>query len=326
MSLPVRRLLPGLLTCLAAAAIAFAVNKAVPAASALLVAIILGALVGNLVQLPASLDPGVKVSAKRVLRIGIVLLGFQVALGDLLGLGWGVIALVVVAVAGTFAATVALGRLFGLKSELTLLIASGFSICGAAAVAGCAGVTDAEDEDVATALGLVVLMGTVMIGLQPLLVAWAGFDAHRGGIWTGASVHEVAQVVAAAGIIGGAALTVAVIVKLARVVMLAPVMALLSWRRRSQLSADAKRPPIIPLFVAGFLAAVVVRSLGWVPDTWLPWIKQAQTVLLAMAMFALGLGVKFRQLVKVGMRPVLLGALSTLVVSLIGYGGALLVG
>ena len=155
-----------------------------------------------------------------------------------------------------------------------------------------------------------------------------GLSEHQAGLWAGASIHEVAQVVAAAGIIGPAALAVAVIVKLARVVLLAPVMAILStWQRRRQDASGAAgtKPPLVPLFVVGFLIAVVVASLNIVPAQVLSGIKVLQTFLLSAAMFGLGTGVNFRKLLGMGGRPIVLGASATGIVTLLGLGGVLLV-
>ena len=323
-----KKLGPGLAVCALAALVAVLVNLWNPVLSALLIAIVLGMLVGNLAPMPAQMDPGVKFASKRLLRVGVVLLGLQVSLGDIAGLGWGMVGVVLAVVGLTFALTLVIGRLLRLSLPATLLIASGFSICGAAAVAACDGVIDAEDEEVASALAQVVLFGTLMIAVIPLLSGLLGLSEHQAGLWAGASIHEVAQVVAAAGIIGPAALAVAVIVKLARVVLLAPVMAILStWQRRRQDASGAAgtKPPLVPLFVVGFLIAVVVASLNIVPAQVLSGIKVLQTFLLSAAMFGLGTGVNFRKLLGMGGRPIVLGASATGIVTLLGLGGVLLV-
>lgn len=322
-----KKLGPGLAVCALAALVAVLINVWVPVVSALLVAIVLGMLVGNLAPLPAGMDPGVKYAAKRLLRVGVVLLGLQVSLSDIAGLGWGMVAVVLAVVGLTFSLTVLVGRALRLSLPMTLLIASGFSICGAAAVAACDGVIDAEDEEVASALAQVVLFGTLMIAVIPVLSGLIGLTEHQAGLWAGSSVHEVAQVVAAAGIIGPSALAVAVIVKLARVVMLAPVMAVLStWQRRRQDASGAAgtKPPIVPLFVVGFLVAVLVASLHILPAPLAAGIKVLQTFLLSAAMFALGTGVNVRKLLGMGGRPIILGATATGIVTVLGLGGVLL--
>lgn len=323
-----KSLLPGLAVCAVAATAALLINLWVPVLSALLIAIVLGMLVGNLLPLPSPCAPGVAYSAKRLLRIGVVLLGLQVSLADIAGLGWGMVGVVIGVVTLTFTLTLLIGRLLGLSTSATLLVASGFSICGAAAVAACDGVIDTKDEEVASALAQVVLFGTAMIAVIPVLSGLLGLSEHQAGLWAGSSVHEVAQVVAAAGIIGPAALAVAVIVKLARVVLLAPVMAVLAvWQRRRHDADSASagvRPPLVPLFVVGFLVAVVVASLGIVPAPALSVIKIVQTLLLSAAMFALGTGVNVRKLLGMGGRPILLGASATVIITLLGLGGVLL--
>ncbi|WP_286967729.1 MULTISPECIES: YeiH family protein [Arsenicicoccus] len=321
---------PGLALCAVAVVLALLVNHLVPVVSPLLVAILLGAALANAWPLPAVLAPGLAVAAKPLLRAGIVLLGLQVVLGQVLGLGWGMIAVVVAVVGLGIASTLAYGRLLGVPAGLTLLVACGFSICGAAAVAAVDGVVDAEEEDVATAVALVVVCGTLMIPVAPLVVTALGMGPYAGGLWAGGSIHEVAQVVAAGGAIGGGALAAAVIVKLTRVLMLAPVMATISWRRRRALAAAGGRadggrlPPLVPVFVLGFVAMVLVRSFLPLPAPVLDGARQLQTVLLTAAMFALGCGVRLGLVRQVGVRPFVLAALSTATVALVCLAGVTL--
>lgn len=330
---------PGLAACLAlglaAVGTATAVRPWAPALSPLLLAILAGMAWRNLAPVPERLASGVAFAAKSVLRAGIVLLGLQLLLSDVLALGPGVIALVVGVVGVTFAATLVLGRVLRLPWDLTALVASGFSICGAAAVAAADSVVRARREMVATAIGLVVLFGTLMIPVMPLLTGALGFEEQAAGLWIGAATHEVAQVVAAGGLVGGTALSVAVTVKLARVVMLAPVMMGLAWwqRHRDALEpatlddgspAAVERPPLVPWFVVGFLLAVLVRATGWLPAGVLDAAALVQQLLLATAMAALGLGVHLRSIAAVGPRPLVLGAASTAVVVAVGGLGATL--
>lgn len=323
----VRMLTPGLALCLAAAAIAMTVHTVAPAVSPLVVAIVAGIALTNLVRLPESTAPGVTFAAKKLLRLGIVFLGLQLVLGDILALGVPMLAVIVCIVAGGIFGTLLLGRLLRMRPAQTLLIACGFSICGAAAVAGVEGVTDSDEEDVVTAVALVVIFGTLMIPVIPLAGQALGLGTELTGIWAGGSIHEIAQVVAAGGIVGGGALAVAVIVKLARVLLLAPVVAVLSLRQRrsSPSSHTGRRPAIVPLFIVGFLAMVIVRSTLNVPDLALEAGTFAQSALLSAAMFALGCGVKIRNLLRVGIRPFVLATTSTLLVATIAVVGIILV-
>lgn len=331
LSPPVRHRRPplalGLVLCLAVALLAQLASSVLPGISALIIAIIVGIVLANTLTLPESFSPGMDFSAKKLLRAGIVLLGLQLVLGDILALGAPMLLVVVGIVAGGIVGTVALGRLLKVDAGLSLLIACGFSICGAAAVAAAAGVTDPDDEheeNTVTAVALVVIFGTAMIALLPAASSLLGLGSENSGMWAGASIHEIAQVVAAGGVLGGGALTVAVIVKLARILMLAPVMAVLGVRERRRGGADGKRTPLVPLFVLGFLAMVLLRSFVPLPGVLLDVGSVLQTTLLAAAMFALGTGVKVRKLLHVGTRPFALAALSTVLVAAIALSGVLL--
>lgn len=323
----IRSLVPGLVLSFLVAAGAYGTQQVVPALSSLLVAILVGVVLTNAWTIPASLTPGITVAAKRALRVGIVLLGLQLDIRDIVALGLPMVLAVMVIVAGGMFGTLAIGKALGVPPMQRLLIACGFSICGAAAVAGIEGTVDAEEEDVATAIGLVVLFGTLMIGIAPLVLGLLPLTTRQVGMTVGGGIHEVAQVVAAAGIIGGGALGVAVIVKLTRVLMLAPVvMGINLAMRRSGATPSGKRPPIVPIFIVGFLGAALLRTSGWLPTTVLDAGQVLQTLFLAAAMFALGTGVKYSLLTKVGLKPVVLGACSTVLVGGLALTGAVLVG
>ncbi|RIK14891.1 MAG: putative sulfate exporter family transporter [Acidobacteria bacterium] len=318
---------PGVVVSLGAGLLAMGVQQLLPAVSALLVAILLGVVVSHTSGLAPALRPGMQVASKRLLRWGIVLLGLQLALDEILALGWGILLVVVAVVAAGMVGTVLLGRLLKVDRAPSLLIAAGCSICGAAAVAAVEGTIDREDEDVATAIGLVVIFGTSMILLAPPLLAATGLPVHVQGLIAGASIHEVAQVVAVGGILGGTALTVAVVVKLARVLMLAPVVLAigLASRRHRPAHATDGVPPLVPLFVAGFLATAAMRTFLPLPQPVLACGQLLQVLLLASAMFALGCGVHVSILRRAGSRAFLLGMLSTVLVISVAVGGVLLV-
>ncbi|KRE43575.1 YeiH family protein [Knoellia sp. Soil729] len=316
---------PGVALALAAAAVALLGQRLLPAVSPLLVAIILGVALTNLWSIPDSFAPGMKVAAQRFLRLGIVVLGLQLALGDILALGPRMILVVLLIVGLGIGGTLVVGRALRVPPMQRLLIACGFSICGAAAVAAVDGAVDAGEEDTASAIGLVVVFGTAMIGIAPGVLSLLDLTNHQEGLIAGGSIHEVAQVVAAGGIIGGGALATAVVVKLARVLMLAPVILVIGLvRRRGSAPVEGTRPPLVPLFIVGFLVAALARTflpLG-------PEVVHAgsilHTVLLSAAMFALGCGVRVSVLRKLGGRPVVLGAVSTAWVFVVATTGVLL--
>jgi uncharacterized integral membrane protein (TIGR00698 family) len=324
-----RAVLPGLAAALLVGAACVGATALVPVLPGLLVAIVLGAVARSAGLLPAVLEPGLAWTGRRVLRLGVVLLGLQLSFGDLLGLGLQEVLVLLATVAATFAATLGIGRRLGVAPRLTLLVASGFSICGAAAVAAMSPVADADEDEVATAVALVTVYGSLALVAVPLLSGLLGLSDRTAGLWAGMSVHEVAQVVAAAGTVSAAALAVAVVAKLARVVLLAPLVAGVGVVRRRAAGAPSpgvRRPPLVPLFVVGFVLAVLVRSLGLVPDAALPAVKPATTLALAAAMTALGTQIDLGRLVRTGGRPLALGAVATLVAGSVSLAGLLAVG
>jgi uncharacterized integral membrane protein (TIGR00698 family) len=325
---PRRRLhpfLPGLFVTALATAVAAGVNTLLPALSALTVAVVLGVLAGPF--LPASTGEGLHWATAKLLRLGVVLLGLQLGLSQVLGLGLGTVLAVVVTVLIAFFGTLALGRLIGVSRGLGLMVATGFSICGAAAIAAMDSVTDNDKKDVATAVTLVTIYGSAAIALIPLIGAAIGLDPQHLGAWAGLSVHEVAQVVAAASPAGAAAVGIAVVVKLTRVVLLAPMVAGVSVvERRRRGTTTGRRPPVVPLFVLGFLAMMLLRSSGIVPATVLSAAQTLTTLLFTAALFGLGSAVRIGSLLRTAQRGLILGALSTLIVSLVGLGALAVTG
>lgn len=319
--------------------VAFAVHHVAAVVSPLVAAVAIGAVLTNTGLHPDWARPGTHLAAKTLLRIGVVLLGFQLAVGDVFRLGGPGLAVVVIVVAVTFFGTQRLGRQLGVSPELSLLIATGFSICGASAVAAMDGASDADEEEVAFAVALVTLCGTLAIFVLPALAGPLGLHGGAFGAWVGASVHDVAQVVAAASGAGAASLQAAVIVKLTRIVLLAPMVTGVALaRRRSSVRAEpiapsdpkhgrsARRPPLMPLFVALFLAAAAFRSTGLVPVGTLDVIKTAGTLTFAAALVGLGTGVQVAKLRRLGGRPLLLGLSAWVLIGVVSYTGVRLVG
>ncbi|GAA3750098.1 putative sulfate exporter family transporter [Leifsonia bigeumensis] len=326
----VTRLLPGLAAAAAAVVVAFAVHTLVPAVPLLTASVALGILVAQLPFARAWLDgplaPGLHFAAKTLMRAGIVLLGLKLSLVDIGRLGWLAILVIVALVIATFFGTWWLGRMFRLPGDEPLLVAAGFAICGASAIGAMGSVTGSRREEQATPVALVTLCGTLAIAVLPLLQTPLGLTNLEFGHWVGAGVHDVGQVVATAQIAGPAALAIAVVVKLTRVLMLAPMVAGASLvvRRRSagatasgrnENEGETRRPAIVPLFVAGFLAAVLLNSFVVVPAPVLAGADAVQTVLLAAALFGLGSAVRFATLVKTGARSLAVGGLAWLLVA-----------
>lgn len=320
--------MPGLAVTAGATAIAFLFARSVPVINAATVAVVLGVVITNVGMHRPVLRRGTHVASHRLLRIAVVLLGLQLGLPQLRALGLDGLVIVVGTVLVTFAGTQLIGRLLGLPPARSLLIATGFSICGASAVAAMSDVADAEQEDTAVAVALVTLCGSLAIVILPLLRAPLGLDPGAFGSWVGASVHDVGQTVATASRVDGA-LTSAVVVKLSRVVLLAPLVAGVALVRRRQVRASARargesrRPPLLPLFVAGFLTAVGVSSLGIIPEPGMRGAHVVQEILLVAALFGLGTTINLRSLQRTGGSALLLGLISWVLVAGAAYVGVI---
>jgi uncharacterized integral membrane protein (TIGR00698 family) len=249
-----------------------------------------------------------------VLRFAIILLGLQLTVQQVREAGWIAMAIIAASLTATFLITKMLGRLLGVERGLAELIAAGTSICGASAVMAVNTVTRAKDEDVAYAIACVTVFGSAAMFLYPLLPGLLHLSPREFGLWSGASIHEIAQVIAASFQDGRGAGEFGTIAKLTRVSMLAPVIFVLgALASRRRVSGQPKAP--LPWFVLGFAALVIVNSLGIVPVASKAMIATATTFLLSTALAAMGLETDLRKLAMRGARPAVLGALSFLFIS-----------
>lgn len=341
-----QRLVPGVLTALPAVGAAFVLHALIPALPAMTLAVVLGLLAANLpaagVWMAGRGRPGLDFSGKHFMRAGIVLLGLKVSVPDVLGLGWIALLLITAVVLASFAGTYGIARICRLPRETSLLIATGFSICGASAIGAMAAVRRLRHTDTVLPVALVTLCGTLAIGVLPLLTHPLQLSPEVFGAWTGASVHDVGQVVATAQTAGTSALAIAVVVKLTRVILLAPVVAaagihLRFTARRIILQPSGQNPqdpapatdggrlpPLVPLFVVGFMAMVVLRSTGWLSSGWLDAGGALQELLLGLALFSLGSAVRMRILLRTGSNALLAALGSWFLIALLGLGAALL--
>ena len=313
--------LPGVLLAGAVAAGGLALRRlpVLAAVSPLLLAILLGMLVRNLVGVPGTAHAGLALCLRRPLRLGIVLLGLQLTLLQVYEIGALGLAILVATVAATWTFTIYAGRLLRVDHKLAQLIGAGTAICGASAIVAANAVVRDRDGGVPYALAVVTLYGTIAMLTYPLAMHALGLSQHAYGLWVGASVHEVAQVVAAGFAGGQQAGQLGTIAKLTRVLLLAPMVLLLgAWTARSagadRGGAAAPRPPA-PWFVFGFLAMVLVASSGVVPTGARGGIALATQSILALALAAVGLETDFRRIVARGWRALLLGGLATLFIA-----------
>lgn len=303
----VQKIGPGLALAAVGAMVAYGLNlgfKAVTGVSTLiLVAIVIGMLLGNIASLGDQFGPGLAFASKKVLRCGVALLGFSISLSALADLGLIALLTIVAVVVGGTALTFALARWSSLPREHVLLIGAGCTICGAAAISAVDSVLPKRKaEEFASAIAVIVVLGTAMIAVGPLVATSFGLSPEQAGLFIGGSTHEVGQVVAA-GMIAGV-VEMAVAVKLGRVLLLAPVVAIMGMGSNNRPELGT----LFPLFIRFFLLAVLVRSAVPLPAEFLAAVDEIKTWLFATAMFALGTSVTAKSLMKAGAQPFVVGA------------------
>jgi uncharacterized integral membrane protein (TIGR00698 family) len=322
----VKTYLPGVAAACLVGLAAFVLARWTPAMSPLIWAILLGAAVANVVTMPRVLAAGITFSSKHLLRLAVGLLGIRLAFSQMMDVGVAGLTTIVVGTASTFVLLYLVGQKLGLSRTLATLVAAGTSICGAAAIVAMAGVVDSKDEETAVGVGTVTLLGTVAMLTYPLVGQALGLDHQGFGIWAGASIHEVAQVVAAGfsfdrAVAGGNAVDLATVVKLGRVMLLAPMAVIMSLVFRAGAARGSTGgAPVVPWFVTVFLIMVAVRSSGVLPEAVIRTLVTVDTVMLAVAMGGLGLDLRWAKIRAAGLRPIWIAGLGSVFLAAVTLG------
>ena len=292
--------------------------------SPLIVGIILGMLYANSLRnhLPATWVPGIQFCTKQILRAGIILYGFRLTFQSVVAIGGPAILIDCIVVTVTIFLGLLVGKLLKMDRDLSLLTSTGSAICGAAAVLGAEPVVKGEPHKTAVAVSTVVIFGTLSMFIYPVLYRIGLFDLtpEQMGLYTGATLHEVAHVVGAGNAMGAEIADPAIIVKMIRVMLLAPVLVIMGFAlARGVKAVPATAVPVgspektkitIPWFAFGFLLVIGINSLlpkdlVWL-DTLVNGINQLDTFMLTMAMTALGAETSFDKFKKAGFKPFLL--------------------
>jgi len=289
--------------------------------SALILAILFGMLLRNTVGVPENAGPGVSFSLQRILRIAIIFLGFRLSVTEVFGIGIKGLTTVVIVISATLIFTTWIGKRFELPETLAILIGSGTGICGASAAIAIGGVINARDRDIAFAVAIVTIFGTVAMFLYPILETFLQLPEVAYGVWTGSSIHEVAQVVAASFAISTTSGAIATVVKLSRVLFLAPVaviLGVLSTKKQMQERVTIKSIPV-PYFVFGFIIMVLINSAGIIPSYLYEMILKGDNFLLTMAMAAMGMNTGIHEIKEVGLKPFYAGFVSWIFIAILSY-------
>jgi len=279
--------------------------------SPLIIGIILGMMYGNTLKqhMPAEWLPGIIFSSKKLLRLAIILYGFRLTFQNIMDVGIEAIMIDIIVITGTLCLGLLLGKLLKVDSETALLTSTGSAICGAAAVLGMESVLENKSYKTAVAVSTVVIFGTTAMFLYPALYrnGLLHLTPEQWGLYTGGTVHEVAHVVGAGNGMSETVTETAIIVKMIRVIFLAPVLLLFAFIKAGKTKSTTQKTKIkIPWFAFGFLAVIGFNSCGLLPKGLVDTINYIDTFLLTMAMTALGMETRLKQFKEAGVKPFLL--------------------
>lgn len=313
----------GLVALIAGAAIWLKSQLNVPLLGPMVIAMLLGVGLRNTLGPMGWAAQGIYLAQRPLMRFGIVLLGLKLSLGQIWDAGAVLFLGIAALLAFSYYSTQVLGRMLGVGADLSRLIGAGTAVCGASAVMAVQGARPGSQNDLAYAIACVTLFGTLsMLGL-PLMADLMGLTATEYGLWAGASIHEVAQVVGATDSHSAEAAEWGMMAKLSRVLLLAPLILVLTsfGSGRDNDGDNDCAPSPLPWFVVGFAALMVLNSAVALPAAVLSTGSLVSGFLLTMALAAMGLSTDLAALKRKGLRPLALGAVATLIVTL----GALLV-
>ncbi len=287
---------------LAGVALAYGVNKFEGAISPLFFSMVLGIILGNAMDWRKG-KAAATFASRKCLRLGVVFLGFQISISKFIEVGPRGLLAVALIVATVFLVLRYLSKRIGLTDSLGTLIAGGFAICGATAIAAISSTRKSEERDVSYAVAIVTVCGTLSVFVIPVLATLIGLSDATAGAWIGAAVHDVGQVIATASLMGSEALDSAVIVKLTRVVLLIPLILLLA--RGSGGGASMRKAT--PTFVFAFVACALIVNALSLPESIINIGKESSKILLSIGLFGMGLSVKWAQIRALGSKPLLFG-------------------
>ena len=271
---------------------------------------------------------GIRLASRNILRIGVALLGLRITTGEVMELGWPVVALIVASVVATVLIGGLIGRVFGLKSDQSILSAGAVAICGASAALAIASVLpshkDHERNTILTVAGVTAL-STIAMVVYPVMVTYLHYDNATAGIFLGATIHDVAQVVGAGYMISDETGEISTLVKLIRVACLVPVVVAISLVMRRGRSPKSGNVPLLPWFLVAFIALVIVNSVGWVPAEAHSILTPVSSWCLLTAVAALGVKTSLKALTDVGPAPIGVMVMQTVFLALFVIGGLMLI-
>ena len=311
--------LRGAALCFLLAVPAYYLGKYIPIMGGPVAGILLGILAGLIKQPGDRFQPGIKITSKKVLQGAIVLFGFQMDLSRVLAYGSKGISLILITITAALLAAFVFGKLLKVDGQTATLIGVGTAICGGSAIAAVSPIIHADDHKVASSISTIFIFNVLAAFIFPLVGRAAGLDDTSFGMWAGSAINDTSSVTAAGFAFSDAAGQVATVVKLVRTLMIIPISLFLAFiqSRANKTESTVRLSQVFPWFILGFLATCLLNTLAVVPAEATAFLGKCGKFLIIPAMVAIGLGTDFRELLKRGKRPVLLGMFCSLTTALI---------
>lgn len=280
----------------------------------LTIAIIIGIIYNNLVGTQDIFKDGVKLSLKKLLKVGIVLLGFKLNIHAILKLGPQILTMVLIYVPLALILAMMLGKVLKANNKLATLIGVGSCICGASAVVALTPCIGADDDDSVIAVSIVSFLGTIGVLVYSAVAASnLNLTEIQYGAWSGLTLHGVSHALAAAFALGDVAGEIGTFVKMTRVLMLVPVSLALGYLYNKENENNQKAK--FPMYVLYFILAGVINSLGIIPTSITKILTKSSSIFILMAMTAMGLSVNFKSIINKGIKALLIGTMMFVILS-----------
>ncbi|WP_180271484.1 YeiH family protein [Fredinandcohnia onubensis] len=316
-----RNKLPGVALVFIIGVLANSLGKDFPLIGGAVIAIIIGIMVRNFLGIPTVFSEGISYTLKTLLKTAIVLLGFGLSYASIFQLGYEAILLVVVAVLAGILFTFLLAKLFKLSGNIPILVSLGTAICGATAIVTSSPIVRAKEEETAYAINTIFAFNVLAVLFYPLIGQLFSMPDQIFGIWAGVAIHDTSSVVAAGYSYSSNAGDTSVIIKLIRTLMLVPVTLILSifisMKSNGAAGSKVKISKVFPIFILFFAGAVAVNTIFSLPTSITSVTDGVAKFLILMVMASVGLGTDFKKIKSVGLRPLFLGLLSSVMMGLL---------
>ncbi len=300
----------GFVICVILAVPAYFLGKLAPIIGGPIFGILIGILLANFKR-PEHLEDGISHTSRYMLQGSIILLGFGMNLHQIVSVGGGSLYVMVFTLAAAFIVAILVGKIMDMKGNVSTLVGVGTAICGGSAIAATAPVIKASDREIAFSISTIFLFNVIAVFIFPAAGHLLGMTDSQFGMWAGTAINDTSSVVAAGYVYSSAAGDYATIVKLTRTLMIIPITlalsVIVSKRRKSEDRGEYSITKIFPWFIIGFVLTAVIASSGVLPENWCSVLSELGKAMIIVAMVAVGLNTKLRELIKGGRDPLILG-------------------